>query len=322
MERGVDTMRSAAAGASAVGALDEKLKRLEELLAACGDVVVGFSGGVDSTFLAAVCARAIPARTMLMHLDSPFVGTPERASVAALSRRVGAAGDDAEGLRDRAAVEPRETVLGLPLVRVAFDPLADPAVRGNDPLRCYHCKRAGFAALVAEARRRGADAVFDGSNADDAAAPDRPGTRALRELGVRSPLMETGWHKDEERALLHTWGFAVWDMPAGACLATRIPTGTPITAEALSCVRACEDALAELGCANVRARLVDRTVCVEASDDDLPSLVDDEDGAADGSGDGGGGGRLKPGVARALRAVSGLAVDPHVRPYRRGSMNA
>ena len=113
---------------------------------------------------------------------------------------------------------------------------------------------------------------MDGSNADDA-GDYRPGMRALEELGVRSPLLETGWRKDEERALLREWGIPMWDMPAGACLATRIPCGEPLTERKLAAVRACEDYLHEHGLHQVRARLIEGSLQVEASSEDMRVLA-------------------------------------------------
>ncbi|MBM6942029.1 asparagine synthase-related protein [Collinsella intestinalis] len=281
-----------------------KLAALEERLRAFAPVALGFSGGVDSTFLAAVCARAIPDQTLLVHLDSPFVGTPERASF--------------QGLVD---------TLGLPVLAIPFDPFIQEDVRANGPERCYHCKRAGFSRIAQAAQERGIACVLDGSNADDAAATDRPGTRALRELGVRSPLMETAWTKAEEREMLRDWGFPVWNLPAGACLATRVATGEPLTPAKLDAARACEDYLHELGCTKVRARVAEGGLRIEGSPQDLALIAVACDTAADGAASAHEGQpQLRGDVLAQLRALAqkhGIAsVSPHARPYRRGSMNA
>ncbi|MFQ7392840.1 MAG: hypothetical protein ACLRM9_05895 [Collinsella aerofaciens] len=125
----------------------------------------------------------------------------------------------------------------------------------NDADRCYHCKHAGFTAIVNHAKSLGFPTVIDGSNASDR-GDYRPGMRAAEELGVRSPLMEVGFTKDEERELLRAWGYPVWNLPAGACLATRVPTGEELTREKVDLIRACEDYLHDLDLAQVRARLV------------------------------------------------------------------
>lgn len=272
--------------------LAPRLEALESLLKELAPVAVGFSGGVDSTFLAAVCARAIPDRALLIHLDTPLIATPERTSCAAH-------GD----------------ALGLPVITIPLNQLDDPAVRRNDAGRCYHCKRAGFSRIIEAAREHGAATVIDGSNADDA-DDYRPGTRALRELGVRSPLMETGWHKAEERELMRLWGLDVWSMPAGACLATRIPCGTPLTAQALETVRTAEDHLHELGLEQVRARLVDGQVRIAAAPDDLDRLI------ALGGTPAAEGVLMPDRLMRELIIATGQPVERIARAYRSGAMNA
>lgn len=234
-----------------------KLEALEALLCDLAPVALGFSGGVDSTFLAAVCAQAIPQKTLLVHLDSPFMGTPECASHDELAR-----------------------AFGLPAASLAFDPFADESIVANGPDRCYLCKRAGFTRITEAARAWAAEqdfdpnavCVLDGSNADDAAATDRPGTRALRELGVLSPLMEAGWTKAEERDMLRTWGYGVWNLPAGACLATRVVTGEHLTPQKVAAARACEDYLHTLGCTQVRARIAGGELHIEGSPEDLARI--------------------------------------------------
>ena len=222
--------------------LQRKLDSLVDLLLSYESMAIGFSGGVDSTFLAAVCTRFVPAdRVTLIHLDTPLIGTPERASFA----------------RERE----RFARMGLQTICLTENPLEHASVTANPADRCYHCKRAAFSSVVTEARRRGLAVVLEGSNADDA-GDYRPGMRAVRELGVQSPLMETGWHKSEEREVLKLWGHEVWSLPAGACLATRIPCGETLTQKKLKVVRACEDYLHELGIAQVRVRLNNGTARV------------------------------------------------------------
>lgn len=317
-----EKMRPAAAERSAA----EKMQALEELLASWGSVAVGYSGGVDSTFLAAVCARVLPRTAVLMRLDTPFAGTPERASVAqaVAGKRVangecstaeGVAGD--AGAQGTTVGEEPQRAFGLPLIKLSFDPFADADVVRNDQNRCYCCKRAGFAALVRAAHARGLAVVVDGSNADDA-DDYRPGMRALNELGVRSPLMETGWHKAEERALLRAWGIPVWNMPAGACLATRVPCGEPLTPQALVVVRACEDYLHGLGLHQVRARLVQGRVQVEAAPDDLRALAAQDGRACEADA---AGVALPAAVQTELEHRAGRPVDAWVQPYGKGNMN-
>lgn len=270
-----------------------KMQGLIELLRSFGSVAIGFSGGVDSTFLAAVSIRALPpADVHLIHLDTPFVGTPERESFE----------------RERERFERA----GAHVVAIETDPLADPDVAANPADRCYHCKRLGFRRIVDAACELGVRVVLEGSNADDA-GDYRPGTRAVRELDVRSPLMETGWCKDEEREVLHAWGFDVWDLPAGACLATRIPCGEELTAKKLHTVRMCEDYLHGLGLRQVRVRIDGGMARVSVGNDELESLLFDtaaEDAPS-----------LPLDVVRELERQGDLKVDPIVRAYIHGEGN-
>lgn len=307
-----------------------KLEALEALLRDLAPVALGFSGGVDSTFLAAVCARAIPQKTLLVHLDSPFVGTPERASHDELAH-----------------------AFGLPAVSLAFGPFANEDIVANGPDRCYLCKRAGFTRIAEAARAWAAEqgfgpntvCVLDGSNADDAVATDRPGMRALRELGVRSPLMETGWTKAEEREMLHTWGHRTWNLPAGACLATRVVTGERLTPQKVAAARACEDYLHTLGCTQVRARIAGGELHIEGSPEDLARIcAPNEDASATGNqaraeerltdrapaagataSESASKLQLNCDVLAQLNALAktnGIArISSTARPYRRGSMN-
>lgn len=145
--------------------------------------------------------------------------------------------------------------VGVPLRVVEADILSVPLAAANGPDRCYHCKRALFALLWEAARRDGHTLLLDGTNASDDAG-DRPGMRALRELEVRSPLRECGLTKAEIRAQSKEAGLFTWNKPAYACLATRIPTGTAITAGDLERVEAAEGALFALGFTDFRVRLL------------------------------------------------------------------
>lgn len=279
--------------------LQDKLLALKDLLLSMERVAIGFSGGVDSTFLSAVCAQCMPDSTRLIHLDTPFVGTPERESFNAAIAQ-----------------------LGLPVTVVKLDPFANPLVAANPQDRCYHCKRAGFAQIVQAACQLGISTVLEGSNADDK-DDYRPGMRAVEELGVRSPLMETGWHKDEERQLLREWGFPVWRLPAGACLATRVASGQALTPNLISAIRRYEDLLRSHGLMQVRARVNNQAVRIDACEHDLNLLAGlggtrlDRDHVS-----------LPPHILMQLKEALSLDkdspadyIEPIAHAYRKGAMN-
>ena len=165
---------------------------------------VAFSGGVDSAWLLHEAVR-YAQKTAAYFVRTPFQPAFELDDARRTSRLLGAA-----------------------LTVVDFDILAIPEAASNPPDRCYHCKRALFSRILAQARADGFDHVLDGGNASDDAS-DRPGMRALRELGVLSPLRLCGLAKSDIRRLAREAGIPVWDKPSYACLATRIPAGTPIT---------------------------------------------------------------------------------------------
>lgn len=280
--------------------LQDKLSALEQLLLAYGRVAIGFSGGVDSSFLAAVCARIMPTNTLLVHLTTPLIGTPEQASFE-------------QSVDGQANEGPH---FKLPVLNLSVDQLQLPQVACNDANRCYHCKHASFTAIVNHAKSLGFPTVIDGSNASDR-GDCRPGMRAAEELGVRSPLMEVGFTKDEERELLRAWGYPVWNLPAGACLATRVPTGEELTRQKVDLIRACEDYLHDLDLAQVRARLVGGCMHIEAAPADVAKIAAFGGATVDGEGKT----PLPAAIESALCELGCAHISPEVTPYIHGNMN-
>ena len=193
---------------------------------------LAFSGGTDSAYLL-WAAKEAGAEVQPYFIRSAFQPRFELA--------------DAERLC---------TQLGLTLRVLDCDVLARPEITANPPERCYHCKRALFTRLLTAAAEEGYPLVIDGTNASDDAG-DRPGMRALRELDVRSPLREAGLSKAEIRRLSAQAGLFTADKPSYACLATRIPSGTPIEKAMLEKVETAEALLAGRGYRNFRVRLRD-----------------------------------------------------------------
>ena len=190
---------------------------------------LGFSGGVDSSYLL-WSAKQCGADVRPYFIKTAFQPAFELEDARRLCRDVGAE-----------------------LMILELDALADEAVAENPADRCYHCKRNLFGTLTQRARADGYCLLLDGTNASDDAG-DRPGMRALRELEVRSPLRECGLTKAEIRARSKAAGLFTWDKPAYACLATRVPTGQRITAEALAKTEAAEGFLFSLGLTDFRVR--------------------------------------------------------------------
>ena len=203
---------------------------LEEFFTQNPRTAVAFSGGTDSALV------LWAAKTWGRDVTAYYVRTPFQPAFELADAR-------------RLAAE-----LDVPLAMVEADVLSLPEVAANGPERCYFCKRALFTALWRAVRADGYALLLDGTNASDDAG-DRPGMRALAELDVRSPLRECGLTKEAVRRLSRQAGLFTWDKPAYACLATRVPTGVPITPADLERVERGEEALFRLGFTDFRLRL-------------------------------------------------------------------
>jgi uncharacterized protein len=194
--------------------------------------------------------------------------------------------------------------LGAPYRVVETAQLEDPALVENTPRRCYFCKRRVLSRLIELARLEGLAQVVEGSNVDDQ-GDYRPGAQAVRELGVRSPLLEAGLTKAEIRALSRRAGLPTWDRTSQTCLATRLPYGTPITAEALGQVAAAEALLRELGFDRLRVRHHGPIARIEVPPAELGALVAPE---------------VAERVAQGLKDLGYTYVTVDLEGYRRGSL--
>ena len=221
---------------------------LNEFFAMHPKAALGFSGGVDSSYLL-YAALQCGADVRPYYIKTAFQPEFEFADAQRLCRQ-----------------------LGVEMTVLELDALAAPAVASNPANRCYYCKTALFGTLAKRALADGYAVLLDGTNASDDAG-DRPGMQALRELSVLSPLRACGLTKARIRELSREAGLFTWDKPAYACLATRVPTGEPITAEKLEKTERAETYLFSLGLTDFRVRYFAGAARIQVPEAQLPQLL-------------------------------------------------
>jgi uncharacterized protein len=261
--------------------LDAKRERLIELLREFDSVLVGYSGGVDSVFLAKIAVDTLG---------------PER--VLAVTGKSGSLASWMEGTAREVAEQ-----FGIPWLEVDTYEGEDPRYAANPVNRCYFCKTELWGRLREVADARGLRTLADGSNADDV-GDHRPGAAAGREHGVRSPLLEAGLTKANIREWSRELGLPTWSQPAAPCLASRIPYGLSVTPERLRQIEAAELALRALGLRDFRVRHHDSTARLEVHPAELEEVV-----------------RQRAAVAAAVRSAGYASVVLDLQGYRRGALN-
>jgi len=271
-------------GHDATPGLEARVRALEEGLIGLGSVVVAFSGGVDSALLAVAAHRALGSRALAVTADSASLAEVQRAQARDLAQEFGFA---------HRIVETRE-----------FD---DPLYLKNDEGRCYRCKTELFRTLLPLAQAEGFAHVAYGLIADDL-EDFRPGHRAAREAGIRAPLAEAGFSKDDVRARSRQLGLATADLPASPCLSSRVPYGTAVSAEVLRRVEAAEAALRSLGFRELRVRHFGDLARVELGALELQQL------GAEGS-------PLREQALFAVRQAGYVRAEIDPAGYRRGRLN-
>ena len=261
--------------------MNDKERVLRSTLRSLDSVVVAYSGGADSAYLAYVANQTLGDRALAVTADSPSYPERHRRMAVDIARRFGF----------------RHTI-------ISTHELDRPEYRANPTNRCYFCKHELYVHLSHLAAASHA-VVLDGNNADDR-GDYRPGREAAREFGVRSPLDEAGLRKAEIRQLSRLAGLPTWDEPASACLSSRIPYRSEVTNEKLRMIERAEEALRSQGFRLCRVRHHEDYARVEIGSDDLSRALEPETAAA---------------IARALKAVGYREVTIDPRGYRTGSLN-
>jgi len=270
-------------GAEPTQSAAEKLLALEARLKQLGSLMVAYSGGVDSAFLAATAHRVLGSKMLAVLADSPSLARRDMEQASTFAHE-----------------------LGMPLQVVETEELDKPEYARNDANRCFHCKDELFASMKTLAIRLGFASIAYGMNTDDK-ADYRPGQRAAEEHAVLAPLAEVGLTKLEVRALAKAAGYTLWDRPAAPCLSSRVEYGRTVTREVLEQVEKGEESLRQLGFRELRVRHHGELARVEIARTELPRALSME---------------MLDAITAALKEAGFQYVTLDCAGFRSGSLNA
>jgi uncharacterized protein len=260
-----------------------KLRALEAQIAGLGSLMVAYSGGVDSAFLAATAHRVLGEHMLAVLADSPSLARRDMEQACAFARS-----------------------LAMPLHVVATEELERPEYAKNDANRCFHCKDELFAVMGALGRKLGFERIAYGMNADDT-RDFRPGQRAAEQHAVLAPLAEAGLTKLDVRTLAKAAGYPMWDRPAAPCLSSRVEYGRTVTREVLEQIEKGEESLRQLGFRELRVRHHGELARVEIARNELPRALSME---------------MLDAITAALKQAGFQYVTLDCTGFRSGSMNA
>jgi len=261
-----------------------KTKQLNDLLSGLGSIVVAFSGGVDSSFLAAAAVRAVGDKAIAVTAFSETLAESEKNEAVLIAKEI-----------------------GIQHILLNISELNSPEFVENTASRCYHCKKERFSVLADWAKQNHYDWVLEGSNADDL-SDYRPGLQAVEELEfVRSPLLEVGMTKSEIREISKQWNLPTWDKLSAACLSSRVAYGISVTADRLKQIERAEELVKEFCSGQVRVRHHGNIARIEVTPENISLITSPKVASI---------------LEKGLKEIGFTYVTVDLAGYRMGSMNA